>query len=381
MNAAPSIFVPINDLRRYSQEVIARLLPEAERVLASGHFVLGPEVRRFESEFAAYCGVAHCVGVANGTDALELGLRALGVVAGDHVLLAANAAMYGTSAVLAIGAVPLFADVDGASCLLTEATLLAAIDGAEMVPRAVIVTHLYGRLAPMGSIVALCRRFGIAILEDCAQAHGATDAEGVRAGAFGDIACFSFYPTKNLGAIGDGGAVVCSDDGLAANARKLRQYGWSRKYTNELAGGRNSRLDEMQAAFLSSLLPDLDERNRRRREIANRYSREIRHPNIQVPAPAGYEYVAHLFVVQSTHRDSLASHLHASQVGSDIHYPIPDYRQPMHGDRFAAVSLPTTESLCERVLTLPCFPEMTTEEVGRVIAACNAWRLDDQDLP
>ena len=381
MNAAPSTFIPINDLRRYSQEVVGRLLPEAERVLASGHFVLGPEVRRFESAFAAYCRVAHCVGVANGTDALELGLRALGVVAGDHVLLAANAAMYGTSAVLAIGAVPLFADVDEATCLLTDVTMQAAIDSGEIVPRAVIVTHLYGRLADMTSIVALCRRLGIAIIEDCAQSHGATDAEGVRAGAFGDIASFSFYPTKNLGAIGDGGALVCSDDGLAANARQLRQYGWSSKYTNELAGGRNSRLDEMQAAFLSSLLPDLDQRNQRRREIANRYSRGIRHPHIQVPAPAGDEYVAHLFVVQSMQRDSLASHLTACQVGFDIHYPIPDHLQPVHGNRFTAVSLPTTESLCERVLTLPCFPEMTAAEVERVIAACNAWGRGEQDLP
>lgn len=381
MNAAASKLIPINDLQRYSQAVIARLLPGAERVLKSGHFVLGPEVRQFESNFAAYCGVGHCVGVANGTDALELGLRALGVGAGDHVLLAANAAMYGTSAVLAIGAVPVFADVDESTCLLTDVTLQAAVDSAGSMPRAVIVTHLYGRLAPMASIVALCRRLSIVILEDCAQSHGATDATGVRAGAFGDLASFSFYPTKNLGAIGDGGAIACNDERLADNARKLRQYGWSRKYTNELAGGRNSRLDEMQAAFLCSLLPDLDARNARRRDIANRYSREIRHPDIQVPAPAGNEYVAHLFVVQCGKRDRLASHLQASGVASDIHYPIPDHRQPVHGDRFAAVNLPATEALCERVLTLPCFPELTDEEVGRVIAVCNAWRSDGYGTP
>lgn len=381
MNAAPSTLIPINDLRRYSIIVNARLLREAERVLESGHFVLGPEVRQFESAFAAYCGVAHCVGVANGTDALELGLRALGVGTGDHVLLAANAAMYGTSAVLAIGAIPVFADVDVSTCLLTDTLLQAAIDGAARLPRAVIVTHLYGRLAPMRPIVALCKRLGIAILEDCAQAHGARDAEGVGAGAFGDIASFSFYPTKNLGAIGDGGAVVCNDETLAANVRQLRQYGWSRKYTNELPGGRNSRLDELQAAFLSALLPDLDARNTRRREIANRYSGEINHPDIQVPAPAGSEYVAHLFVIQSRQRNRLAAHLLGSNIGSDIHYPIPDHRQPVHGDRFAAVSLPTAELLCERVLTLPCFPEMTDAEVNCVIAACNAWDTDGQDPP
>ena len=381
MNDSPPALIPINDLRRYSQAVNARLLPEAERVLGSGHFILGPEVRRFETAFAEYCGVDHCVGVANGTDALELGLRALGVAVGDHVLLVANAAMYGTSAVLAIGAVPVFADVEGSTCLLTQPLLQAAIERAGSIPRAVIVTHLYGRLATMRPLVALCRRLGIAILEDCAQAHGASDREGIRAGAFGDVASFSFYPTKNLGAIGDGGAVVCNDSGLAANARKLRQYGWSRKYTNELAGGRNSRLDELQAAFLASLLPDLDPRNQRRRMIANRYSREIRHPDIQVPAPSGNEYVAHLFVVQSRQRNGLAAHLHASNIGSDIHYPIPDHRQPLHGDRFAAVSLPTTERLCERVLTLPCFPEMTDAEVDRVIAACNGWSPDGHGLP
>lgn len=373
MTAASSTLIPINDLRRYSLDVMARLLPEAERVLASGHFVLGARVREFEAEFAAYCGVAHCVGVANGTDALELGLRALGIGSGDHVLLAANAAMYGTSALIAIGAVPVFVDVDASTSLLTDTLLQAAIDGAARRPRAVIVTHLYGRLAPMRPILSLCKRLGIAVLEDCAQAHGARNAEGVRAGAFGDIASFSFYPTKNLGAIGDGGAVVCSDEDLAAKARQLRQYGWSRKYTNELPGGRNSRLDELQAAFLSALLPDLDARNSRRREIANRYSREIRHPEVQVPAPAGNDYVAHLFVVQCIQRDRLVAHLHAANIGSDIHYPIPDHRQPVHGDRFTAISLPTTERLCERVLTLPCFAEMTDAEVDRVIAACNTW--------
>jgi dTDP-4-amino-4,6-dideoxygalactose transaminase len=367
-----TIAIPVNDLARYAGQVSDSLAAQAAQVLRSGHYVLGPGVRAFEAEFAAYCGVPHCIAVGNGTDALELALRALGVVPGDAVMVAANAAMYGTTAVLAIGATPVFADVDPSTGLFTGPLLEAALARGDK-PKAVIVTHLYGRLAPMAEILAACRAHGVAVLEDCAQAHGARDANGTKAGAHGDIATFSFYPTKNLGAIGDGGAIACRDDALAGRCRQLRQYGWSSKYTNELAGGRNTRLDEIQAAFLRVLLGDLDRRNARRLAIANRYSAQIRHRDIAVPAVAGDEFVAHLYVVQAGARESLAKHLAANGVGTDIHYPTPDHRQPVHGGRFAQVSLPNTERLCTRVLTLPCFPEMTDAEVDAVIAACNAW--------
>lgn len=369
-----AISIPVNDLRRYAEETAAPLAQRAADVLRSGCYVLGPSVRDFEARFAEYCGTAHCIGLGNGTDALELALRALGVGPGDGVLVAANAAMYGTTAVLAIGAVPVFADVESRTALLTAETIAQAVDHTAVRPKALVVTHLYGRLAGMGAILAFAKSLGIAVVEDCAQAHGATGPDGRRAGAYGDAATFSFYPTKNLGAIGDGGAVVCTDDAIAERVRQLRQYGWTSKYTNTLEGGRNSRLDEIQAAFLDHLLPDLDRRNERRRAIARRYSTEISHSDIAVPPVAGAEFVAHLYVVQCVQRDALSAHLATYGVGSERHYPTPDHRQPMHGQRFDAVHLPVTEQWCERALTLPCFPEMDDAEVDAVIAACNQWQ-------
>ena len=260
--------VPVNDLARWADEVSTELADCAAQVLRSGHYVLGPWVNRFEQQFGQYCGVDHCVGVGNGTDALELGLRALGVSPGDTVAVAANAAMYGTTAVLATGAAPAFVDVDPATGLMRGSDL-AAYARNKAPPAAVIVTHLYGRLAPIAELLDVARDLGVAVIEDCAQAHGCSGPDGRKAGAFGDLATFSFYPTKNLGAVGDGGAVVTSDSEIALRVRQLRQYGWSSKYTNTLRGGRNTRLDELQAAFLCRLLPRLDERNARRRAIAN----------------------------------------------------------------------------------------------------------------
>jgi dTDP-4-amino-4,6-dideoxygalactose transaminase len=300
-------------------------------------------------------------------------MRAAGVGAGDSVVLAANTGMYSTGAAISTGAHPVFADVDGVHGLLTAPSVERAIDGVAATPKAVVVTHLHGRLAAMDSIAALCRERGIMLVEDCAQAHGAAGVDGRKAGAYGDLATFSFYPTKNLGAVGDGGAVVCRDEALATRVRRLRQYGWSRKYVNEIAHGRNSRLDELQAALLDLFLPDLDARNSRRRDIANRYSTSIRHPGIRVPAAAGDGYVAHLYVVQCAQREALAAHLSALGVATDVHYPVPDHRQPVHGTRFDGVSLPETERLCREVLTLPCFPELEDDEIERVIAACNTW--------
>lgn len=368
--------IPVNDLARWADLVAAPLAECAARVIRSGHYVLGPAVAGFEEAFAAYCGVSDCIGVGNGTDALELALRALGLGLGSRIALVANAAMYATTAVLAIGAEPWFVDVDDVTTNMSVQALEAAIVDGAAPPDAMIVTHLYGRMADMPALVAIARTHGIPIVEDCAQSHGAIAPDGRKAGAFGDLAAFSFYPTKNLGAMGDGGAVVTNDAALAARVRKLRQYGWTSKYVNALAGGRNSRLDELQAAFLSCLLPLLDDRNARRRAIAARYSRGIVHPAIDVPSAEGLDYVAHLYVVQVGQRDELAAHLRALGIGCDVHYPTPDHRQPVHAERFSSVSLPVTEMLCQRVLTLPCFPEMTDSEVQRVIHACNDWVND-----
>jgi aminotransferase EvaB len=239
--------------------------------------------------------------------------------------------------------------------------------------KAVVVTHLYGLAVPEIALIAdHCARKGVALLEDCAQAHGA-QIDGKRVGTFGDAASFSFYPTKNLGALGDGGAVVTSNPRLAEKVRSLRQYGWTAKYRVEVPGARNSRLDEIQAAVLSAFLPHLDGANRRRREIAARYSTLIRHPNIVVPEERGADYVAHLYVVRSERRDALREYLRELEIASDIHYPIPDYRQPVFGEHFADIHLEATECLANEILTLPCYPEMSDEEVDRVIAVVNGW--------
>lgn len=363
--------VPLNSLARHAASLRGELVAVAAAVVEGGHYVLGPGVEAFEAAFADYCGAGHCIGVANGTDALELALKAVGVAAGDRVAVPANAAMYATTAVLACGAEPVFVDVDEDSTLDPEALEQAFTTGAP--PRAAVATHLYGRLARIGRIAAACAAHGVALVEDCAQAHGARAADGRRAGAFGDAAAFSFYPTKNLGALGDAGAVVCRGAGVAARARALRQYGWSDKYVNALAGGRNSRLDELQARVLSTKLPLLDGWNRRRRAIANRYSAEIRNPAIAVPAAAGEEYVAHLYVVHCASREHLRAHLGQAGIASDVHYPVPDHRQPCFEGRHAAVSLPVTERQARTALTLPCFPELTDDEVSRVIDACNRF--------
>jgi len=365
------ITIPVNALDRHTGPLRKHLAQASTDVIASGYFVLGPNVKAFEKEFAAYCGVSDCVGVANGTEALELGLRSIGITQGKRVALVANAAMYGTTAVLACGAEPVFVDIDPVSHTLDPASLEAVLATSPV--DAVVVTHLYGRLANMEAIMALADRHGFAVFEDCAQAHGARDASGRRAGSFGKAASFSFYPTKNLGAIGDGGAVVTNDPQVADTLRKLRQYGWTAKYCNQLHGGRNSRLDELQAALLRVMLPLLDDWNARRREIANRYSREIRNERIQVPSASGEEYVAHLYVVQVTDRADFQRHLFEAGIGSDVHYPISDYRQPLFLDRFASTMLPATEAACQSVLTLPCFPELTDDEAARVIQACNSF--------
>jgi len=360
--------VPLNDLQRGNASFAAGFRAAFDRVVASGSFVLGNEVAAFEAEFAAFCGVAHCVGLANGTDALELALRAVGVATNDEVATVANAGMYSTVAIRAIGARPRYIDVDDDVLTLSPLRLHALLTPAT---RAIVVTHLYGRVAAMDEIRRIARARSIAIVEDCAQAHGARSG-GARAGSLGDIGCFSFYPTKNFGALGDAGAVTTNDTGLAHRVRALRQYGWKEKYRVDVDGGRNSRLDELQAAMLQVRLPYLEQENAARRRILSAYVERIRHPEIRVPPPPGEDCVAHLAVVRSARRESLRRHLHAADVGTDIHYPIADHRQSVTRDA-AAVALPVTEHACAEVLTLPCFAAMTTGEVDYVIEACNAW--------
>lgn len=356
--------VPFNDLSRRPPAG-----PSAARVWERGIYLLGPELEAFEREFAAYCGASHGVGVANGTDALELALRAVGVGAGDEVACAANAGMYATTAIRAAGGIPRYVDVDPCRAVLSTAALKEGLGPAT---RAVIVTHLYGRMAPMAEILAIAGAHAVPVIEDCAQAHGAT-LDGRKAGAWGVAAAFSFYPTKNLGACGDAGAVVTSDPDIAEHVRSLRQYGWTAKYESTLPGGRNSRLDEVQAAILRDRLPLLDSCNERRREIARRYSVALA-GRVAAPAPPGADDVVHLYVIRTPRRDDLRAFLASRGVRAEIHYPVPDHLQASqrslptcHGP------LPETERLAQEVLSLPCFPEMADSEVGDVIDAVMAW--------
>lgn len=360
----------INDLSAHSKALRDSIDTALNRVVSRGWFVLGPEVTTFEAQFAQYIGVAKSVSLANGTDALELALRAIGIGKDDLVATVANAGMYTTTALIAIGATPLFMDVDQDSRTTTLQECERAL-GAGV--KAIVVTHLYGRAAPdIKAIATLCARHQIPLIEDCAQAHGAK-VDGKMVGSFGDIACFSFYPTKNLGALGDGGAVATNNVQLAETVARLRQYGWSSKYEVTLGNARNSRLDEMQAAILREFLPLLDSWNERRREIATRYAASIKNPAVKLPEFNGEDYVGHLYVIETVNPESLRAHLKTNQIASEVHYPIPDYKQPVFGEQFANIQLPNTEKLAGSILTLPCYPELADEDVSKVAEAVNAW--------
>jgi dTDP-3-amino-2,3,6-trideoxy-4-keto-D-glucose/dTDP-3-amino-3,4,6-trideoxy-alpha-D-glucose/dTDP-2,6-dideoxy-D-kanosamine transaminase len=356
----------INDLGRHNAPLMAEIQARVRAVLDSGWYILGAQGAEFEAAFAAYCRTAHCVGVANGTDAIELALRALGVGLGGQVATVANAGGYSTVAIRAAGAEPLFVDVDRSSMLMDPAGLRAALTSRT---KAIVVTHLYGRMADMPQLMAIADAAGIPVVEDCAQAHGARLA-GTAAGAWGTLGCFSFYPTKNLGALGDAGAVVTNDAPLAERVRELRQYGWRRKYECGVPGGRNSRLDEMQAAVLCAKLPHLDRWNMRRREIAGLYSELLRGSAVQLPPAGRDDDVAHLYVVRTRHRDRVRTHLAELGIAAEVHYPTVDHRQECYrGEAWARVELPEAEACCAEVLTLPCFPEMRDDEVERVAEA------------
>ena len=369
----------MNDLRRAYLADAADIDSAVSRVVQSGWYALGPEVEAFESEFAQYCGVEHAIGLGNGTDALELSMRAIGVQAGDEVIVAANAGGYSTTAIRAIGAIPVYADIDPVTLSIDPERVAELLGGSgadqstnHSKVRCVIVTHLFGILGDVKALRAITDQAGVMLLEDCAQAHGAR-ADGVLAGAFGDIAAFSFYPSKNLGAIGDAGAVVSSNRLLAQRVRELRQYGWGAKYSVEHAGGGNSRLDPIQAAALRVRLARLDQRNDRRRVLVERYAHELEPMGIRVVRSAGESFVGHLCVIEHHDRDQLASGLKELGIASDVHYPILDPDQPAWRDlpsRSGDLSVSRSKAL--QILTLPLFPEMSDQEHQQVCDAVRA---------
>jgi aminotransferase EvaB len=361
--------VALNDLLRQTTALQGELSASVNRVLASGWYILGRECGAFEAEFAAYCGVAHCVSVANGTEALELALRSLGIGPGDTVATVANAGGYSTTAIRAIGAEPLYIDIDPATMNMSAADLAARLTPAV---RAVIATHLYGRMADLPALLAVTGRAAVPLVEDCAQAHGAA-IDGKKAGSWGALACFSFYPTKNLGALGDGGAITTNDPNLAQHVKSLRQYGWSGKYQCT-EYGRNSRMDELQASILRAKLPHLDGWNARRREIAAIYSAALADQPVQCPRDFGADYVAHLYVIRTQAREQVRSALKEHGIATDIHYPVPDHLQEAARGTHAASAapLPATEQAAREILTLPCYAELDDGEVAAVAGALHA---------
>ena len=319
--------VPFGDLKRQYESIKAELDEAAARVLASGWYILGPEVRAFEAEFAAFCGVGHAIGVGNGTEALYLALVALGVGAGDEVISVANAADYEPLTILQAGARPVFVDVDERTYTIEPELLEAAITPRT---KAIMPVHLYGRMADMAAIMAVAARHGLPVIEDCAQAHGA-QLGGRVAGSIGVCGCFSFYPSKNLGALGDGGMITTNDAELAAKLRRLRMYGWEKRYHTVDSGGINSRLDEIQAALLRVKLRHLADWNNARRRIAQRYNELLADTGLLLPdLPADQSHVFHLYVVQTPQRDRLQAALQQRGVETAIHYPLPAHLQPVY---------------------------------------------------
>ncbi|MCE6967488.1 DegT/DnrJ/EryC1/StrS family aminotransferase [Cereibacter sphaeroides] len=361
--------IPFLDLGASYRELRAEIDAAIHRVLDSGWYILGPEVDAFEAEWAAYCGANHAVGVANGLDALILALRAIDIGSGHEVIVPSNTYIATWLAVTAVGARPVPVEPDPATHNIDPARIAAAITSAT---RAILPVHLYGQPADLDPILALARQHGLAVIEDAAQAHGAR-YKGRRIGAHGDVVCWSFYPGKNLGALGDGGAVTTNRADLADRIRVLCNYGSRVKYVNEVQGV-NSRLDPIQAAVLRAKLPHLDAWTDRRRAIAAAYAEGLRGSGLTLPhVPDWADPVWHLYVVRSIDRDGLQKRLADAGVGTLIHYPIPPHMQAAYADlRITSEALPLARQLAGEVLSLPMGPQMPLSDAARVIEAAGA---------
>ncbi len=355
--------VPLNDLSRWRDGEISTLLVAFESVLKSGSFMHGRLTRELENEIARISGQQSAVAVANGTDALYLALQALDVNEKWTVFNVANAGGYTTHAALRCGASVRFIDIDIATAQMSPASLRSALQDARG-STVVVVTHLYGLMADIDAIAETCREFGAFLIEDCAQATGAS-RNWRAAGSFGDIATFSFYPTKNLAALGDGGAVALSSPERTQTIRELAQYGWSDRYKIARRGGTNSRIDELQSAVLLSRVQQLGSDNAIRREIVREYA-DAASTNRHFFWRNDDSYVGHLAVMKSDDRTSDVKRLREHGVQCGVHYPIPDHHQPAWQSHFKHVHLPNTERLSKEIITLPCFPRMTVEEISRV---------------
>lgn len=368
--------IPFLNMKAPYQELQAELDQAYQRVMTSGWYILGKEVESFEQEFAAYCGVKHCIGVGNGLEALHLILRAYGIGPGDEVIVPANTYIATWLAVSYAGAQPVPVEPDERTYNLDPQRVEAALTP---MTKAILVVHLYGQTAEMEAIQALARKYGLKVIEDSAQAHGAA-YRGRRSGSLGDAAGWSFYPGKNLGALGDAGAVTTDDDGLADKLRMLRNYGSKVKYHN-LAKGYNSRLDEFQASFLRVKLKYLDEWNTRRAHLAGLYCALLKDTGLILPfVPAEMKASWHLFVVRTPKRESLQTYLQANDIGTLIHYPVPPHLQPAYQELgLPAGSFPISERIHNEVLSLPMGPHLSTMELERVVGAIQSFFSRNKD--
>ena len=361
---------PSAAFRAHAEEIAEAM----QRVLSSGWFLMGPELEAFESEFAAYLGIKNVSGVANGTDAVTLALRACGVVPGEWVLTPSHTAVATVAAIELAGAVPVYVDIEPDTFNISARTLSAALASmhAGGRPKAVVVVHLYGLPVDMPAVLQVAKAHGLKVIEDCAQSHGAT-WNGKPTGTFGDAACFSFYPTKNLAALGDGGAVATQDDAVAERVRMLRQYGWKERFISSVPGV-NSRLDELQAAILRIRLRHLHDENRRRCAVAAVYDRHLAHSSVIRPSLVeGAVY--HQYVIRDFRRDELAAVLRTGGIGTSVHYPVPVHHQPAYRSRAVIPgSLVETESAAREVLSLPMHPWLDAEELHRICEAVNLAR-------
>ena len=361
----------MNDFRRIPEDMRAQLEEAAKKVICSGWYVLGEELSAFEKAWATYCGVKRAIGVANGLDAIEIGLRVLGIGPGDEVVTTPMTAFASILGIVRAGAKPVLADIDPMTGLLDPTSVERCI-GART--RAVLLVHLYGQIRAMNEWEKLCARHNLLLLEDAAQAHGA-EWHGRRAGAFGQWAAYSFYPTKNLGCLGDGGALCTNDGALGSLTAQFRNYGQSERYHHPILG-LNSRLDEIQAAFLQTMLKHLPATTARRRQTAARYHANLRSSRVTLLAPpeTTLSHAYHLFVVCAEERTALQSHLASRKIQSLIHYPICAHHQPPTTElRRDPRGLVSAERFASQCLSIPCHPYLTDSEVEVVIEAINAF--------
>jgi dTDP-4-amino-4,6-dideoxygalactose transaminase len=368
--------VPFFDLSRQYQQIQEEIHQAVSRTLRSGWYILGEELAAFEREFAAYCGVRHAVGVGSGTEAIHLALRAAGVQPGDAVVTVPNTAVPTVCAIVSANARPVFVDIDPRTYTMDPDKLRACLKSQRpsQPVRAIVPVHLYGHPADLGPLGEIAEEFGIPLVEDAAQAHG-TEYAGCKIGGLGLASCFSFYPTKNLGAYGDAGMVVTNDDAVAERVRMLRNYGEEAKYQNHIQGF-NSRLDEIQAAVLRVKLKHLDGWVLARRRWARLYGEWLSGTGLVLPAEtANARHSYHLYVVRSSRRDELQKHLKEHGIGTSIHYPLPIHFQKAYRELgYVAGDFPQAEQSCREILSLPIYPELTEEAIQYIGQAARSFR-------